>query len=206
MPVIAFSPDSTYYYFSTGAQSVAAIVGLTSAMAIFRYQSLLNQIDQIQSGLLERFHPMVYPYLQKQGLALHYDAITMPERRMDYLYERLQEYGETPEFMAYLAEHVFGIAVDEALVDERTQPLRREVNHHGHLVKQAIRFRRAMLVVSAFGLVLLGFGQAAILAPNVVGMGPDAQQSLKGVFFAGLTAYMLMVFWLTRLTFQKLEW
>jgi hypothetical protein len=206
VPLLAYSPESTYYFFSTGAQSVAAIVGLTSAMAIFRYQSLLNQIDQIQVGLLERFHPMVYPYLQKQGLSLHYDAITMPERRMDYLYERLQEYGETPEFTAYLAQHVFGIAVDEDLVDEKTKPLRQEVNYHGRLVKQAIRFRRAMLAVSAFGLVLLGCGLAATLAPSVTSMGPSEHVTLKLLFGAGLAVYMALVFWLTRLTFQKLAW
>ena len=207
MPFLHYDAESTYYFFSTGTQSVAALAGLNSAMAIFRYQAILSQIDLVQTGLLTRFKPVVYPYLVKLGRDPEYDALSHDERRMDYLYDRLVEFGETPGFKAYLAADYFGIAESdyESHSKRYIDPLRAEVGHHEEHVRKATAFRKGILVVSGFGMLLVVFGLCGTLLPAMEGISAAAHVQLKMLFVMWLVGYAVLVFRLTQMSFLKLE-
>lgn len=57
-PLIQFTEGTSSFFFSTGAQCVAGVAGLSAALAIFHYQNLMQRIREKTQFLYDKYDPL----------------------------------------------------------------------------------------------------------------------------------------------------
>jgi hypothetical protein len=192
------SAQGLYYFYSTSAQAVAAIVGLSAALAIFRYQNLLQHINDAAEALVRYFaEGDLFPYLPWENRgegAQAYRRATTANGHMNVL-RRYLAHGESAEIglRAILETQLKGNAKE---VGQRVGVFRTLVASfakYDALVADARKLRRLTVLVTSIGLLLVLTGTLLILMPD---------NSYFWPFLISLGVYALLTVYLTLIAFH----
>jgi hypothetical protein len=199
---------NTYYYFySSSSQAVAAVVGLSAALAIFRYQSMLKQINGAAETILH--------YFAKSDLIGHWpwDAggsagqqaylnSTTANGHMNVLRHYLQgNHSLVESRLKGTLENAYRATPKEAalkLVQYRN--VRGLFAKYDVMVKEARKLRRLTIIVTGFGLGLMLLGQLLTLTPESPEL--SANGAVLPLFLVLAGAYVLLTVHLTVIAFS----
>ena len=173
--MFVFNESATYYFFSTAAQCVAGIAGLSAAFATFHYQNLLGRVREMRDRLYEKYDPMGAGL--KEKFMVRYRQCRSIEDNVDFW----REYFEREDKNSH---HL--LAFDELYA----------------LIRQTRKFRRLIIRLTVFGFgILLPYGVIGTLLPTIPTAGTAAQFTSKVIFLALLGLYLLMNVDLARAVF-----
>ncbi len=172
---LQFTESSTFYFFSTAAQCVAAVAGLSAAFSTFHYQNLLARIRERRDQLFEKYDPM------GAGLKKEYAETYKKLRSTEQFVDFWRSYFESEDKGGH--QHV---GFDDMY----------------ELVKQTRKFRALVVRVSFYGFaVLLPLGVLGTLLPAAAFLGPAVQLGAKAVYGGLLLFYFLLNLSLARSVF-----
>ena len=172
---LQFTEGTTTTFFSTGAQCVAGVAGLSAAVAMFHYQNLTQRIRDKATQLFEKYDPM--------GAGLKKDWAEK--------YSRCRSLEESVDFWkTYFTKE----AKDSHQIFE--------FNDLYALIHQTKSFRRAVIRVSFYGfLILLPLGILGTMEPAVVLFRTIGHTLPHLIYGALLFSYFMMNFSLAKKAF-----
>jgi hypothetical protein len=174
--IIQFTEGMSSFFFSTGAQCVAGIAGLSSALAIFHYQNLMQRIREKTQYLYDKYDPLGAG-LKKEWTEKYARCHTM-EESIDFWEQYFAREGNTHQLMEF---------------QDLTQ-----------LIRQTRRFRRAVIRNTFYGsVIMLPLGIAGTLEPGVVLLQRIGHAGPHLIYLALLVLYFLMNVDLTRAAFVQ---
>lgn len=177
--LIQFTEGTSSFFFSTGAQCVAGIAGLSGAVSTFHYQNLMGRIREKSHTLFEKYHPLGAGL--KKELAEKYQKCRSIEEAVDF-------------WRLYFAKEA----------KDGHQLL--EFNDLFEIIRQTRKFRRAVIRNTMFGfLVILPVGILGTLEPAVPLFKLTGHGITHVLFATLLMAYFWMNLSLTRRAFA-LPW
>lgn len=211
-----YTENSTFYFFSTSAQSVASIVGLSAAVAVFRYQYYLQDISEKRRHILSIMQDASYLKMFDEKDFLAYNKYTSDKERVEWWRGHLKRAydGETSaELEKWLkiqiaAQSWAGKNYDVAMPLEKQRILTRfkdnylEYNALDAMSERAGKFRAQVFTLTVWGLLLVGIGILGTLAPAM------PAYNMGGHFLAKVSFLILLClyFWkLYRLIVQAFE-
>lgn len=202
-----YTENSTFYFFSTGAQSIASIVGLSAAVAVFRYQCFQQNIAEKRQHILGILKGSGYIGMFEDSEQLAYIRLTSDKERIEWWREILKsayETGNTKKqdgwFVAELNKKNLAGKTDE----DKLKAIQKQITifkdnylEYGALdavVNKAERFKKRVFSLTAWGLVLVGYGILGTLAPTVPPSNICGQLVAKTVFVILLGIYLLKLY------------
>ncbi len=139
--LITFTEGTSSFFFSTGAQCVAGIAGLSAAVAMFHYQNLMQRIREKAQKLFDKYDPMGAGL--KKDLSEKYQKCRSMEESVDFWRVHFAKEGRDSHQLL-------------------------EFNDLFDIIRQTRRFRRAVIRTSMYGfLVLLPLGIMGTLEPAI---------------------------------------
>lgn len=171
---IQFTEGTSSFFFSTGAQCVAGIAGLSSALSIFHYQNLMQRIRERTRHLYDKYDPLAAGL--KKDVADAYAKCRTTEESVDFWEEHFAKEGNAHQLM--------------------------ELKELSQLVRQTRRFRRAVIRNTFYGsVIMLPLGILGTLEPGMIFLQQVGHVGPHLFYLALLIAYFLMNVDLTRAAF-----
>lgn len=173
--ILSYQESSTYYFYSTAAQCIAALTGLSGALCTFHYQNLMSRIREKRDKLFEKYDPMSAGL--KEKYQEKYRQCRTVEEYVDFWHAYFsQEDRKSHHHMAF--EDLYS------------------------LIKTTRRFRFLVVRLSVYGLVvLLPYGIVGTLSPSLGGATQWTHLVGKLVYLGLLGVYLTMSLSLTRSVF-----
>lgn len=205
--VSGITPSAIYYFFSSAAQGIAAIVGLSAALAIFRYQGLLQRINDAAEVLVRYFASLdlapYWPWDMLDGSAKglqRYRESTTANGHLNILRPYLDEASKTEGRLKANLETVFKTAPKDAATRLGSfRNLKASFDKYDVMVVQAGRLRRLTIFTTTYGLTLVLLSLALVLSPDVPAFKPDVVVWL--LFGAAVAIYFGFTVLLTVIAF-----
>jgi hypothetical protein len=203
-----YTENSTFYFFSTSAQSVASIVGLSAAVAVFRYQYYLQDISEKRRHILNIMRDSNYLKMFEEKDFLAFNKYTSDKERVEWWRGHLKRAydGETSaELEKWLktkiaAQSWAGKNYDVAMPLEKQRLLARfkdnylEYNALDSMSDRAGKFKARVFSLTIWGLLLVGSGILGTLSPVFPACGIGGQLISKVLFLILLGAYFWKLF------------
>lgn len=144
------------YFFSTYSQSVAALVGLSATFAVFHYQNLRNYYFEKVKKISEIFK-CEYTWVLSDGEKVEFKRFVNDEKRIPYVKSIYKKTSDSK-----VRENVESKLNNSAIKINEFYSWKDEFSDYDNAKIKMINFRKSFLVSSAFGLLLVIFGLAAI--------------------------------------------
>jgi len=213
---LTYSENSTFYFFSTGAQSIASIVGLSAAIAVFRYQYYLQDISGKRQHILDLLKDAQYLQMFGQSDSLAYNKFTSNYERVEWWRKHLkQAYNGvvTPELEKWLKRKIAAQSWAGRPETAKEEELKRLVLYFKDnyleydaldlISSRAIKFKEQVLTLTQWGLILVGFGILGTLLPGVAVCNVGGQLGIKVLFVIGVCVYFYKLFRLISQAFES---
>lgn len=202
--LLTYTENSTFYFFSTGAQSIASIVGLSAAIAVFRYQYYLQEIAEKRQYILNLLTETHYLKVFSENDFVAYNKFTSDRERVDWWRKHLKQIDNgviTPEMEKWLNMQIAVQSWSGRDTPAKVEAERKrlfadfkdnylEYNALDIISSKAIQFRQKVINLTLWGLVLVGFGIVGTLFPAIPACSGDLHSIAKLVFLLGLLVYL----------------
>lgn len=210
-----YTENSTFYFFSTGAQSVASIAGLSAAVAVFRYQSFLQAIAEKRTHILSLFKSQDCFKMHTPKEKVAYNKFTSDKERVEWwrgplkdAYENQFTVEQHKWFDSKISKQCWASKPDSAKVEERARIVAEfrdnylEFEALDTISRQAQRFKEQVVVLTAWGLALVAYGILGTLAPVMPSFNIGGQLIAKVLFLGLLTVFIYKLIKLIQQAFE----
>lgn len=203
-----YTENSTFYFFSTGAQSVASIVGLSAAIAVFRYQYYLQDISEKRKHILNILRESKYLKMFSENDCLTYNKYTSDKERVEWWRDHLKRAYDgaiSAELEKWLKIQISvqnwsgkNYEVDMPLEKQRilTRFKDNYLEYHAldAISSRAGKFKGQVFRLTIWGLLLVGGGILGTLAPVMPVCNVGGQLISKVLFLILLGVYFWRLF------------
>lgn len=213
--ILNYSETTTLYFFSTAAQSVASIVGLSAAVAVFRYQYYLKDLEDKREHILQLIKLDKYLDMFPLEVFQEYNKLTSNRERVEWWRPRFRDaYANvlSEDLNVWLDRQVSKMGwagkTEAHKQDFRNGLLIRyqdnwlEYEALDIIISQAENFKKSVFVMTKYGLALVCFGVVGTLFPAANGWGTGGQIAAKILFMGGLGLYFWKLFGLIKQAFE----
>jgi len=215
--LLTYTENSTYYFFSTGAQSVASIVGLSAAIAVFRYQYFLQEIAEKRQHILNLLRETQFLKVFPENDCIAYNKFTSNRERVDWWRKHLKQIYNgviTPEIEKWLQIKISvqswsGRDTAAKVEAERNRLFANfrdnylEYDALDIISARAIQFRQKVINLTLWGLVLVGCGIFGTLFPAISACTGSIHSITKMLFLLGLVVYLTKLYQLIVQAFEN---
>lgn len=190
------SNNTIYYFFSTSAQTLASVAGISAALVVFRYQGLLSERSRLSDDILMDIFsrwPSFWSDVGDSAAATYRLAINNDDR------------------IACLAVLValHKTRIEKIVLEERDSNIKYYSNifivkfeKWNQITAMACKVRALVMRSSAFGLSLITGAIALTLKPDVAAVQGNAWPCIL-IFLFLMIIYFVFIFFLTLECFQR---
>lgn len=161
--------DSTiYYFYSTAAQSIAAITALSAAVAVFRYQTLLNLKAEMAKTIIGQFNSSGLKHLigLKEKAEAFLNTAISDSHKADLLTVCVLKDGAREALLKRIAELNNPNTGIYNGMPESFDRHKIQFGLYSDVRAKIDELRAGVLISTVFGLVMVGLGIFATLMPE----------------------------------------